>query len=433
MKQRRSKTKITRSLIAGVAAAGLSVGLLTGCGANGDAAAEGGTLNVVLANHVWSDFIADKIPEFEAASGVKVQLSTFGEQQLAEQYTVKLNAGDKSIDVMMFRPPSETRLYDQNGWVEDLTERATASDVLDWDDFYSSSASDVTVDDVILGVPLVTEQQILYYRKDLLEAAGIEVPTTLDELEAAAAALTTDETFGFVARGKQFSQTAPYLHTFGGDWFDGDKATINTPEAIKSYEYYGGLLRNYGPPGVTNMGWPEAIAIFAQGKAAFYTDANVLYPNLTDPAKSVVSDQVGFAVVPGGPNGPQPYNITSWGLGINKNSEAKDAAWEFIEWASSPEMVLAAQKEGIFGARQSVWANPDSLTGIPLELAEVTRDSIEIDGGRDRPDVVQVTKAIQIYGGPITAAILGEDVKAAADKAQAQFQELLDEEAARAR
>lgn len=409
---------------------------LAGCTAGGSGAGEGKsdvTLKLSLANHSWTELVSERLGEFEDATGIKVDITTYGEEQLTEQYKVKLNAGDSSIDVMMYRPPSETRLFAQNGWLEDLTDRASSSKEFDWDDFYTSSADAVSVDDRVYGVPLVTEQQVLYYRKDLLEAAGIEVPKTLEELEAAAKALDSEEVYGFVARGKQTSQTSTFLHTFGADWADGDKATLDTPEAIEAIEYYGRMLREYGPPGVTNMAWPEAIAVFAQGKAAFYTDANVLYPNLTDPAKSTVADKVGFAVIPGGPKGPQPYNVTSWGLAINANSKAKDEAWKFIEWATSPEMVLAAQQEGLLGARKTVWENPDSLTGVPAELAQATKESIAIDGGRDRPDVVEVKKASDIYLAMVTAGIRGEDVAAAAKKANAELQQLLDEEASRAR
>ncbi|MGF2948690.1 ABC transporter substrate-binding protein [Microbacterium alcoholitolerans] len=430
--------RILRHGVLSVMAAGIAAITLTACAAGGGSAGAGGgdgggTLRLTLANHGWTELVSDRIDEFEKKTGVNVEITTYGEEQLTEQYNVKLNAGDSSIDVMMYRPPSETRLFAQNGWLEDITDRAQSSNALDWGDFYDSSVQNVSVDDRVYGVPLVTEQQVLYYRKDLLEAAGIAVPKTLDELEKAAAALNKDGVYGFVARGKQTSQTAPYLHTFGADWTADDKATLDTPEAIEAVEYYGRMLREYGPPGVTNMAWPEAIAIFAQGKAAFYTDANVLYTNITDPAKSTVADTTGFAVIPGGPEGPQPYNVTSWGLAINPNSQQKDNAWKFIEWATSADMVLAAQQEGLLGARKSVWENPESLTGVPADLAEVTKESIAIDGGRDRPDVVQVKKASDIYLAMVTAGILGEDVKSAAKKANTELQQLLDEEASRAR
>ena len=80
------------------------------------------------------------------------------------------------------------------------------------------------------------------------------------------------------------TQFSSFLYSMGGDWFDADrKATINTPEALAAIDLYGTLLREYGPPGVLNMSWPQAVAIFAQGNAAMYTDASSIYANLLDP------------------------------------------------------------------------------------------------------------------------------------------------------
>ena len=77
------------------AAAFLVTGALTSCGSSTAPAANAGskTLRVTLANHVWTDTIKSKLPEFEKQSGLKVELSQYGEDQLSDQYNVKLNAG----------------------------------------------------------------------------------------------------------------------------------------------------------------------------------------------------------------------------------------------------------------------------------------------------------------------------------------------------
>src|SRR3546814_7839150 len=53
-----------------------------------------------------------------------------------------------------------------------------------------------------------------------------------------------------------------------------------------------------------------------QGNAAFYTEADSLYKNATDPASSTISDTVGFAQFPAGEEGSHMYNVPSWALGI---------------------------------------------------------------------------------------------------------------------
>ena len=89
-------------------AAVLSLGLTACGGASGSADAKtSGTVRVTLANHVWTEGIKAAIPEFEKSSGLKVELTQLGEDQLSDQYNVKLNAGSDEIDVMMYRPLQE--------------------------------------------------------------------------------------------------------------------------------------------------------------------------------------------------------------------------------------------------------------------------------------------------------------------------------------
>ena len=59
---------------------------------------------MTLVNHVWTENIKKALPEFEKQSGLKVEVTQLGEDQLSDQYNVKLNAGSADIDVMMYRP-----------------------------------------------------------------------------------------------------------------------------------------------------------------------------------------------------------------------------------------------------------------------------------------------------------------------------------------
>lgn len=417
-------------------AAAMSLGL-TACGGGGgsDQAKQSGTVRVTLANHVWTEGIKAAIPEFEKSSGLKVELTQLGEDQLSDQYNVKLNAGSDEIDVMMYRPLQEGKAFAKNGYLADLTKNVSSDSGWDWKDYQEGPVKATTVDGKVVGVPIITEREVLYYRKDLLQAAGLQVPKTMEELEAAAKAIkaSSPATAGFVARtGKSaaVTQFSSFLYSFGGDFMDSSgKASVNTDAAKKAYAYYGGLIRNYGPANVsTDMSWPEAMAIFTQGGAAFYTEADSLYKNATDPAKSKVADKVGFAALPAGPAGSKPYNIPSWALGVNQNSSNQDNAWKFIQWATSKERTLQAQKAGVPGPRTSVWSNPDGTSTYPKDLADAISASAKNGVGHDRPEVVTVGKAREIVGAPIVATITGADAAAAANDAQTAFQTFLDSE-----
>jgi len=407
---------------------------LAACGGGGGGDAKGsGTVRVTLANHVWTEAVKTALPEFEKQSGLKVELTQLGEDQLSDQYNVKLNAGTNEIDVMMYRPLQEGRLFAKNGYLADLTAQAKADQTWDWNDFQKGPVASTTYKDKVVGVPIITEQEVLYYRKDLLDKAGLQPPKTLDELRAQAEQVSRANpgVAGFVARtGKStaVTQFSSFLYSMGGDFTTEDgKSAVGSDAAKKAYAFYGGLINKSGPPNVsTDMSWPEAMAIFTQGKAVFYTEADSLYKNATDPAKSKVADSVGFTTFPAGPAGSKPYNIPSWGLAVNNASSNKDNAWKFIQWATSKERTLAAQKAGVPGPRASVWASPDGTSTYPKDLAAAIATSTQTGVGHDRPQVVQVSKAREIVGEPIVAAITGKDPAAAADSASTAFQKFLD-------
>jgi len=420
--------------ITGIATAALLLGSgLAACSTGGGGESE--TLRVTLVNHVWTDIIKDKIPEFEKETGITIELAQFGEDQLSDQYNVKLNAGSDEIDVMMYRPLQEGKLFAKNGYLADLSDRVTENGDWDWSDYQEGPVDSTTYDGQVVGVPIITEQEVLYYRKDLLKAAGLEVPTTMDELLAAAEQLKNDNpgVAGFVARTAKsaaVTQFSSFLYSYGGDFIDEDgNASIDTPEAKAAFATYGKLINEFGPENVsTDMSWPEAMAIFTQGNAAFYTEADSLYKNATDPANSKVSETVGFAPIPAGPAGSRAYNVPSWALGVNEASSQQENAWKFIEWATSQEMTLEIQQAGVPGARSSVWEDPAGISTYPADLAETIAIATKNGVGHDRPLVIRVPEAREIVGDPIVVAITGGDSDAAADAANTAFQELLDDE-----
>lgn len=406
--------------------------LLAACGgdSNGEGQGEGeggGSVSVSLPNHTWTTAIQERIPDFESSTGITVNLTTFGEDQLSDQYNVKLNTRSSDFDVMMYRPLQEGKLFVQNGWLANLDEWVEGASDWNWSDFQPGPVEAVKDDGgAVYGVPLVTEREILYYNKDILSEKGVEVPTTMEELQAAVETTTDKDAgiFGFVARGQRaaaVTQFSSFLYSMGGDWDN-----VASAEAIEAYELYSGMLRDFGPAGTTEMSWPQALPVFAQGNAAFYTDADSLYNNFMDPESSNVTESIGFAQFPAGPAGSKPYNVPSWGLGINEFSENKENAWQFLEWATSPEVSLDIQSSGVPLARTSVWDNPEGTSGFPEELVAVIQESAEVGVGYDRPVVVRVAEARDIVGTPIVEGIEGRDVGAAAEKAAADYATFLE-------
>lgn len=393
----------------------------------------GTTLRFITAVHPWTDGVKKLLPEFKEATGITVQIEEYGTDQMSNKIAVEFSARSTSLDLVYVRPLNETKLFAKNKWVADLTPYVVNDTAFDFKDFTSGTIDSLTFEGSLIGIPTTTEHQILYYRKDVLEKAGLKPPKTLDEMMMVASKIH-DPANGFYAvvnRGKKniaVTQFSSYLHSFGGEFNIGDTALISTPEAIAAFKFYTDILRNYGPPGIVNYSWPEAAALMAQGKAGMFTDADAIYLNVVAPDKSIVGDKIGYAVFPAGPAGSKPFNVCSGAVGVSAFSRKKDAAALFVKWVTSKDIVMRLQVAGNSGARKSVWANPESTKNWPKDLVEVVNASNLIGVGSDRPRVINVTEARDIISEPILVGFEGGDVAAAARSANIKFQALIDGE-----
>jgi multiple sugar transport system substrate-binding protein len=90
---------------------------------------------------------------------------------------------------------------------------------------------------------------------------------------------------------------APVLYDFGGRWADraSGNMAFNTPEARAAFEWWGSVLRDYGPPGSVNNHWAEVTGIFSQGRAAMLFDDITFATLFSDAARSTVVGKVGYA------------------------------------------------------------------------------------------------------------------------------------------
>jgi multiple sugar transport system substrate-binding protein len=413
--------------------AGLAI-VVTACGGGGGGG-ETDSLSIVAANSPWTEGLGPLIQEYEEETGISVEIETYSNEQLNDNLKVRLNAQESNFDLMVYQPQDVMREFVRNGWLLDLSEHVESDAEWGWEDFQASTREAVELEGGVYGVPLMTERHIVYYRSDVLEEEGVEVPETLDDLMAAAETLHRPEEnfYGVAIRGGRVpmvTQFSSFLYSFGGDFQDEEgNATIDTPEAIAAYEFYGELAGNYGPPGIANMDWVEASAIFAQGNAAFYLDADSQAYTFLDESNSSVADTVAYASFPEGPAGSLPYNIVPWAAGVNAFSENQDAAWDFLAWVSNEENTKRLLGEATVPvARDSAWEDPEATESFPEGLVEIVQNIGESSVGYDRPRVEQVPRAREIVGGPGVAAIAGEDVASAAARANEEFQSLYDSE-----
>ncbi len=376
--------------------------------------AENVTLRFVAANHPYLDAIKPLLPEFEKQTGIKVAVESYEDIHLTPKLTVEFTSNASTIDVFMSRPLQEINLFNRNKWYEPLNnyindKKMTAKD-WNWADFPQSARQAVTYEKTICSVPLVTEWQVVFYRKDLFQKAKLKPPKTMAELEAAAAKLNNPAAgmYGIVSRGQGnagVTQLSSYIFNYGGDFIKNGKCVIDSPATVRAIRFYGKLLKNYGPPGCTNMSWPQAQALFASGKVAMWTDASTLMSGLVDPGKSVVADKVGVAMFPAGPAGNHPFMVVSWSLAIPAQSKNKAAAWKFVEWATSKKISVQAQLAGLTMARSSVWNDPLVKDKINPELAMTAKKTGPIATPYDRPLMSAVSEARDAIGEVLVKSI----------------------------
>jgi multiple sugar transport system substrate-binding protein len=132
------------------------------------------------------------------------------------------------------------------------------------------------------------------------------------------------------------------LGAFGGDFYDENYvATLDSPEAIEALEFLTSLVP-YANPGVLSQDYDECAATFASGAAAMNIQWQNAAPGFADPEKSQIIDQWNIALTPGVAQADgtvlRSPCFGGWDFAIAEDSENRDAAWELMIWATSPEM-----------------------------------------------------------------------------------------------
>jgi multiple sugar transport system substrate-binding protein len=359
-------------------------------------------IRVLLANHPYGDLLKSAIPDFEKASGIKVNFESLQEGQLTTKLTTEFATKASSVDVFMTRPLQEGKMFNKNGWYAPLTG-------MDFSDYPKNVMSVASAGSTPYLVPLVTEWQVLYYRKDLFKAAGLEVPKTFTELEAAAKKLNSDSVAGIASRGKgaaAVTQLSSYVYNYGGLYLDTGKAVFDSKPAVDAIRYYGRILGNYGPKGVTSMSWENIMPLFQAGKIAMWTDASVFYGQIVEPGKTQLkADDVGIANMPAGPKMNTPFIAVSWGIAVANQSKNKDVARKFLDWATSKELAAKGLLANITMARMSAWENKDVLKQVNPGLVETRAFAAKNGNPFDRPYMSAVGEARDQIGELVIESI----------------------------
>jgi sorbitol/mannitol transport system substrate-binding protein len=314
---------------------------------------------------------------------IKVEWVTLEENVLRQKVTTDIATKGGQFDVLTIGT-YEVPIWGKAGWLVGLNDLPA-----EWDkaDLLPAIAGGLTVDGELYAAPFYGESSMVMYRKDLMEAAGLTMPEapTWADIKTAAAAMTNKdaEQYGICLRGKAgWGENMAFLtamsNSFGAKWFDENWNPQFDQQPWKdTLSFYLDLMNEYGPPGASNNGFNENLALFQQGHCGMWIDATVAASFVTG-KDSTVADKVGFALAPDNGLGKRGNWLWAWSLAIPAGSEKVDAAKAFVAWATSKEYTaLVASKEGWAnvppGTRTSLYANPD-YQSVPF--AKMTLDSI---------------------------------------------------------
>ncbi|KXK62799.1 hypothetical protein AWW66_06330 [Micromonospora rosaria] len=362
-----------RYLTAGVVLA-MAGGLLVGCG-GGDAGGSSNEINLIMSNHPWQRAIEPLIPEFERESGITVKVQTFAEQQMRDKVQLNLQSRSSAMDVFMALPSREGPQFAKANYYEPLDSYVSGAADYDAEDFPEAVRAGMVVDGKQVAAPINVEAVVLYYRKDLFQEYGLTPPTTLDELTSTAAAIK-DRSGGQVTPIALRGQSAalpftfgPFLHSRGVAWTKEDGVTPNfdDPRAVEAIDQYATLAREYGPDGVVNNTFTQSSALMAAGNAAMMLESSNEVSSIADPKTSKVADNLGVVAFPAGAAGSRT-TILSWGLAISSFSQKKDAAWKFVEWATSAQTQQKLTESGIAPPRTSVAGSEAYTASLDTDL-----------------------------------------------------------------
>ena len=383
------------------------------------------------------DLLTRHAKEFTELTGIIVESETVPEQQQRQKAVIELASGKPSFDVMHLSFHVQKRQFEKAGWLHDLTPfmkdpNMTAPDLVE-SDFTAAGLSYAKNDKgQMLALPWSVDYFILYYNKEIFEKAKVSVPKTLDEMNELAAKLTDASAGinGYVGRGlKNANMTlwTNYFLNYGGEFLDA-KGNILTdgPEAIAATQSYVNSNKS-SPPGVAGFNWMEALASFAQGRAAMWVDGVGWAPGVENPNSSRVVGKVGYAMVPAGPKGQFSATYGD-GIGIPAASTKKEAAYLYCQWAVSKQMgARLLQAGGGVPFRNSILNDEETRAGVklPKEWLQAVIDAGKISK-LGLPTIIPVAEFRDIVGAAVTATLSGADPATELKKAHEQFRPILE-------
>jgi multiple sugar transport system substrate-binding protein len=357
----------------------------------------------------------------EVAPNVTIEMVDLGSTDYMTVLATELSGSGSDFDVVTIKDvPGYATLVQKNA-IASLDDYI-AADGVDLSK-YAGATDQITVDGSLYELPFRNDFWVLFYNKDLFDAAGVDYPTndmTFDEYDALAREMT-DTTFGSQVYGAHYHTWRSAVQLFAV--LDGQHSILDGDyEFMKPYyemvlgEEADGVCRKYTDLKAEGLHYSAAfsggdVAMMNMGSWFISTMINNLASGEYDSSLCGNWGIVKYPHADGVEAGSTLGTIT--GLSVTTATDTPDAAWDFVKWVSGEEGAAVMAETGNFPAIMTDEAMDliTSLDGFPTD--EASKEALEVSNlYLEVPyaeNVSEINSALDSYHGSIMSGEMSID------------------------
>lgn len=402
----------------------------------------GYTLKVKLIGGTQYEKLYTRIPEWEKATGAKVEIVS-SKNHFDLDREIKQDIASGSITWCV--GSNHTSFAPQYGDLYvDLKELIPANILAD---YVPSALKNSTVDGRLVQLPRVTDVSNIYYNKLIYEDQGnkdkykakfgkdLAPPTTYDEYKQQAIFFSAPPNlYGTAFPGKDEGLTGRFMEVLranGGDLFDANyNPTFNSQAGIDAVQWFVDLYKAKAvPAGTVNYTWDDIGQGFAAGTLAIDIDWPGFAAFFNDPKSSKVAGHVGFAIAPTGTAGVRGGWSGSHSFSVTQACDNKKAAVSFIEFLTDYDSEMMEARAGNLPTRTKVFDDVEAefKKADNQYMADMFANwQKSLSDARTPPLIPQWIEVSNVIWPEIQAAIVGQKTpKEALDTAAEKAKQIL--------
>ncbi len=292
----------------------------------------------------------------------------------------------KGPDVALNVAGKEPINYALRNAAVDLSQFEDFDEVAEW--FYKDALVQFTYNDGVYALPQTMSFHVMFYRKDILDELGLEVPQTWDDFYQALAVIQKNNLN--VGIYPDYTSFAMYLYQYGGEYYteDGMACALDSEEAIAAFKTWSGNYFYHNMPIAYDFAnrFRTGEMPLAIGDYTNYNYLSVFAPE--------IKGLWGFTVVPGyeAEDGTVDHSVSAWESAsiIMATSRMQNEGWEFLKWWMSAETQTeyGNEIENVLGiAGRVATANMEALSNLPWSSADYRQLAAQLDWVKAIPEL----------------------------------------------